>query len=57
MAKVTLVFEDERQKEEFLGQLSDGWGEQWVDLHWQGDLFEAVEVSVKRVYYPNEVYG
>lgn len=30
--KVTLMFDSKQEKDYFLGQLSDGWGEKWVDL-------------------------
>jgi hypothetical protein len=49
MKRVTLEFKDEREKEYFLGQLSDGWGENYVELDWdssKGNLEKASTVMV-----------
>lgn len=35
---VTLIFDSEVAKRHVMGQLSDGWGENYVDLDWPGDL-------------------
>jgi hypothetical protein len=45
---VTLVFPSRAHKEHFLGQLSDGWGENVVGLKWPRnvDLYDAAEVRV-----------
>ena len=45
---VTLVFPSRQHKEHFLGQLSDGWGENLVELRWPRDvdLFDAPSVRV-----------
>lgn len=32
--KVTLEFENQAERDEFMGQLSDGWGENFVSLTW-----------------------
>lgn len=44
--EVTLRFPSARHKDYFLGQLSDGWGENVVDLAWKGDLKTASVVTV-----------
>lgn len=44
--RVTLVFKNDEQKEFFMGQLSDGWGENECSLKWQGDFHDAAEYEV-----------
>lgn len=47
-ATVTLRFKSEYAKRYFLGQLSDGWGENHVDLKWgRTDLDKAKVVDVR----------
>lgn len=35
-SRVTLVFSTDEEKQEFMNQLSDGWGENYVSLRWIG---------------------
>ncbi len=46
--EVTLTFRSREHKEYFLGQLSDGWGENVVSLQWPRNvpLYEAPMVRV-----------
>lgn len=46
--EVLLVFKSEDEKKYFLGGLSDGWGENIVDLDWdwRKDLYDAKIVKV-----------
>ena len=46
--EVTLRFPSAKHKEYFLGQLSDGWGENMVDLRWAAgvDVTKAKTVTV-----------
>jgi hypothetical protein len=45
---VILNFKSKEEKARFLGQLSDGWGENFVDLSWdKGDLADAQVVQVE----------
>ena len=45
--EVTLRFPSASHKDYFLGQLSDGWGENIVYLTWRGDLKTAKVVGVR----------
>jgi hypothetical protein len=49
--EVTLRFPSALHKKYFLGQLSDGWGENVVDLTWPSsvDLAESMTVRVKNM--------
>lgn len=38
---LTLRFRSEHEKSEFLGQLSDGWGENFVGLEWEGESLDT----------------
>lgn len=44
---VTLQFRDADEKQWFLGQLSDGFGEDHVLLRYDGDLYTATLVDVE----------
>lgn len=47
---ITLYFDSEEQKSDFLGQLSDGFGENYVDITWdvkEGDLQHATVAKVR----------
>lgn len=52
-SRVTLCFKNDKEKEEFLGQLSDGWGENLVNIGWSAgkNLFKqdliVVEVEIE----------
>lgn len=43
---VTLVFRSSFEREAFMGQLSDGWGENYCGLAWSGDFDESTEFRV-----------
>jgi hypothetical protein len=45
--EVTLRFPSAFHKDYFLGQLSDGWGENLVYLTWRGDMKTAKVVGVR----------
>jgi hypothetical protein len=47
--KVVLVFDTELEKDYFLGQLSDGWGENEVYLDWPEnvEMADAEEIHVE----------
>jgi len=46
--RVTLCFRTEAERRYVMGQLSDGFGENELDMEWDvGDLHEANEVRVK----------
>ena len=44
---VTLRFRDQAQRDFFMGQLSDGWGENQCELTWDG----------RRSFARNDVFG
>lgn len=41
MRTIKFNFIDDEEAREFLGQLSDGWGENYVSLDWEGDFDKA----------------
>lgn len=43
---VTLRFKNKEQRDYFMGQLSDGWGENHVALRWRGDFYKAASFTV-----------
>lgn len=44
--EVTFVFNSQEEREHFMGGLSDGWGENYVDLEWDGDFDQATHFNV-----------
>lgn len=46
---VILRFRNQEEREEFMGQLSDGWGENFVDLRCVGDFRKANLYTVKLI--------
>jgi len=46
---ITLTFASQRAKEYFLGQLCDGWGENYVSINWPEDvdLCDAETAQIK----------
>jgi hypothetical protein len=59
MIEVTLRFKTDEDKQEFMGQLSDGWGENWVSLDWghPNVSFEEATVFDVEVHDTFDAYG
>lgn len=60
MIEATLRFKTDEDKQEFMGQLSDGWGENWVSLDWghpNVSFEEATVFDVEVFDVRDEMFG
>lgn len=54
---ITLRFKSQAAKDYFLGQLSDGWGENEVDLEWGDDKNTPLTHAIKEIRVTVYEYG
>jgi len=52
---VTLSFNNETEKNKFMGQLSDGWGENYCTLKWQGNFDTANQFHIENTDWEEEL--
>lgn len=45
--EIKLHFKSDEEAEEFMSQLSDGWGEEYIGLTWKGDFYQARSFNVE----------
>ncbi len=56
-ASITLRFRDEDERNEFLGQLSDGWGENYCRLAWDHERYSAAELRTGKPFEAQTEFG